>query len=145
MLAKTRRWRYVCRAMNEHLIADLGRFVDEHRVTMSETPGHVRLNIDRFDVSVSVLIPRGVLEWWVEVNDRVSGKKLEDWCDYAYHDAASAQDVSEDMRADVVLFIENVVARPLRIVANGRILEWNAGGDWFQAVPLSSDPESSVG
>lgn len=131
--------------MNEHLIADLGRFVDEHRVTMSETPGHVRLNIDRFDVSLSVLIPRSVLEWWVEVNDRISGKKFEDWCDYACYDAASAQDVAEDMRADVVRFIENVVARPLRIVANGRILEWNAGGDWFQAVPLLSDPESAAG
>ena len=131
--------------MNEHLIADLGRFVDERGVTLSETPGHVRLNIDRFEVSLSVLIPRGVLEWWVEVNDRVSGGKLEDWCDYAGYDAAFAQAVSEDMRADVLRFIENVVARPLRVVANGRVLQWNVGGDWLQAVPLASDAEGSAG
>ena len=55
--------------MNEHLIADLSRFVDERAVTMSETTGHVALNIVRPEVSLSVLIPKLVLEWWVEVND----------------------------------------------------------------------------
>ena len=123
--------------MNEHLISDLGRFVDERGVTVSETPGHVRLNVVRSSVSVSLLIPRGVLEWWVEVNDIASGKKIEDWCDYAGYVAASEEgELTEDMRIDVLRFIENVVSRPLRTAANGRILEWNVGGDWLQAVPL---------
>lgn len=128
--------------MNEHLIADLGRFIDERGVTMSETTGHVRLNIDRFEVALSILIPRGVLEWWVEVDDRVSRQRFEDWCDYVGYDAASGQALSEDMRADVLYFIENAVARPLRVVA-GRVLQWNVGGDWLQAVPLLSDAEGA--
>ena len=33
--------------MNEHLISDLSRFVDERGVTMSETTGHVALSIVR--------------------------------------------------------------------------------------------------
>jgi hypothetical protein len=122
--------------MNEHLIADLGRFVDERHVTMSETPGHVLLNIVRCDVSLSILIPRGVLEWWVEVNDAASGTKIKDWCDYAGYDAAAGQELSEDMRIDVLRFIENVLARPLRV---GLVLEWHVGKDWLQAVPLVAD------
>jgi hypothetical protein len=124
--------------MNEHLISDLGRFVDERGVTMSETPGHVELNIVRADVSLAVLIPRAVMEWWVEVNDKASGKKVVDWCDYTGHDATPERALSEDMRTDVVRFIENVLARPLRVVGNGCILEWHVGPDWLQAVPLVS-------
>ena len=127
--------------MNEHLIADLGRFVDERQVTMSETPGHVTLNIVRSDVSLSILIPRVVLEWWVEVSDSSNGMKIQDWCDYAGYDATADQELSEDMRTDVVRFIENVLARPLRVTGNGRILEWHVGEDWLQAVPLVADAE----
>lgn len=123
--------------MNEHLIADLGRFVDGRGVTMSETSGHVRLNIARSEVSLSVLIPRLVLEWWVEVIEPATGRKIEDWCDYAGYDAADKQELSEAMRIDVVRFIENVLARPLRIAA-GATLEWHVGGEWIQAVPFSS-------
>ncbi len=131
--------------MNEHLIADLGRFVDERGITMSEAPGHVLVHIDRFEVSLSILIPRAVLEWWVEVDDRATGGKFQDWCDYQGYDASSVQELSEDMRADVVRFIENVVARPLRVVANGRVLQWNVGGDWCQAVPLVPDADDAAG
>ena len=124
--------------MNEHLISDLSRFVDEHGVTLSETPGHVKLNIVRSSISLSVLIPRAVLEWWVEVSDRANGAKIEDWCDYAGYDATSGQALSEAMRTDVLSFVENAVARPLRIVAGGQVLEWNVGGEWLQAVPLAA-------
>ena len=127
--------------MNEHLISDLGRFVDGRGVTISETLGHVRLHIVRSQVSLSVLIPRGVLEWWVEVHITSSGKKVEDWCDYAGYDATQKQELSEDMRTDVVRFIENVLARPLRIAGNGRVLEWHVGKDWLRAVPLTPDAE----
>ena len=123
--------------MNEHLISDLNRFVDERGVTLSEASGHVKLNIVRLGISLSVLIPRGVLEWWVEVSDLASGSKVEDWCDYTGYDATSAQTLAEEMRTDVLSFVENAVARPLRTVADGRILEWNVGGDWLQAVPLA--------
>ena len=122
--------------MNEHLIADLGRFVDDRHVTMSEAPGHVELGIVRLDVSLSILIPRVVLEWWVEVSDASSGVKITDWCDYAGYDATADQELSEDMRTDVVRFIENVLARPLRVTENGRILEWHVAEGWRQAVPL---------
>ncbi len=103
---------------------------------MSEAPGHVTLNIVRSDVSLSILIPRGVLEWWVEVSDASSGMKIKDWCDYAGYDAIPDQELSEDMRTDVVRFIENVLARPLRVTENGYVLEWHTGKDWLQAVPL---------
>lgn len=131
--------------MNEHLISDLGRFVDERGVTMSETTGHVELNIVRSEVSLSVLIPRLVLEWWVEVNDISSGKKVVDWCDYAGYDASTEQELSEDMRTDVLHFIENVVARPLRLAESGRILQWHIGGDWTQAVPLVPAAKQALG
>lgn len=131
--------------LNGHLIADLHRFVDEHYVTLAETPGHVKLNIVRSGIALSVLIPKDVLEWWVEVNDTASGAMIEDWCDYAGYDATPARALSEDMRIDVLSFVENAVARPLRIVANGRILEWNVGGVWLQAVPLSARATDSVG
>jgi len=130
--------------MNEHLISDLSRFVDGRSVTMSETPGHVRLNIDRGDVSLSVLIPRGVLEWWVEATATSSGNRVEDWCDYAGYDATLEQELSEDMRADVVSFIENALSRPLRIEEKGRSLEWHIGGEWRQAVPLVQGAEQGA-
>jgi hypothetical protein len=72
----------------------------------------------------------------VEVNDGSSGRKIEDWCDYAGYDAAAEQELSEDMRTDVMRFIENVLVRPLRVAVNGRTLEWHVGKDWLQAVPL---------
>jgi hypothetical protein len=122
--------------MNEHLIADLNRFVDDHAVTLSESPGHVRLNVVRPEVSVSILIPRTVLEWWVEIIDRSTDNKIEDWCDYAGYDAGDRRELSESMRADVVRFIENVLARPLRFPVSRRILEWHVGKSWFQAVPF---------
>jgi hypothetical protein len=130
--------------MNEHLIADLHRFVDERDVTLLEAPGHVTLNIVRLGVSLSVLIPRYVLEWWVEVKDTPSGATAEDWCDYPSYDADSERESSEDMRADVLSFVENAVARPLRSAAAGRILEWNVGGEWLQAVPLVPQAEQRV-
>ena len=85
-----------------------------------------------------------MLEWWVEVNDTSSGKKVVDWCDYAGYDASTEQELSEDMRTDVLRFIENVVARPLRVAENGHILQWHIGGDWFQAVPLVPNPERAL-
>ena len=131
--------------MNEHLIAELSRFVDERGVTMSETAGHIDLKIVRSHVSLSVLIPKAVLEWWVEVNDTSSGKRVVDWCDYAGYDASTEQELSQDMKTDVLRFIENVLARPLRIVENGRILQWHVGGEWLQAVPLVLDAEQALG
>jgi hypothetical protein len=134
-----------CKDMNEHLIADLHRFVDERGVTMSETSGHVKLNIVRSHVSLSILIPRGVPEWWIEVSHPSSGKKVEDWCGYAGYDALTQElELSEDMRADVLRFIENVLVRPLRMVKNGRSLEWHAGRDWHQAVPLADAGQGEV-
>src|SRR4051812_44383539 len=127
--------------MNEHLIADLNRFVDGHSVTLSETAGHVRLNIARSNVALSILIPRGVLEWWVEASVPTSGTKIEDCCDYAGYDASSARDMSEDMRTEVVRFIENVLSRPLRFEKDRCTLEWHVCGDWIQAVPLALDPD----
>jgi len=123
--------------VNEHLIADLGRFVDDRHVTLSETPGHVELSITRLNVLLSILIPRTVLEWWVEVSDVSSGMKIKDWCDYAGYDATAEQELSENMRTDVVSFIENALARPLRIAENSRILEWHVADGWRQAVPLA--------
>jgi len=130
--------------MNDHLIADLGRFVDERCVRLRETPGHVRVDIDRFEVWLSVLIPRAVLEWWVEAEDRVSGTRLKDCCSYDGYDAALVRELAEDMRADVVRFIENAVARPLRVVASGAVLQWNVGGEWVQAIPLVPENEDLV-
>ena len=130
--------------MNEHLISDLERFVDGRNVTMSETSGHVRLSIARAHVSLSVLVPRGVLEWWVEATDISSGGKVQDWCDYAGYDATPAEQLSEEMRNDVVRFVENVVVRPLRFADNGRSLEWHVGRDWLQAVPLRTDAEQGA-
>ena len=131
--------------MNEHLISDLNRFVDERGVTLSEASGHVKLNIVRSGILLSVLIPRAVPEWWVEVSDMSSGAKVEDWCDYAGYNAASAETLADDMRTDVLSFVENAVARPLRTVADGRVLEWNVGGDWRQAVPLAAQGANSIG
>ena len=125
--------------MNEHLISDLGRYVDDRIVMMAETPGHIELNIVRAEVALSVLIPRHVPEWWVEVNDSASGRKIADWCDYAGYDATAGQALSERMRTDVVRFIENVLARPLRVGES--MLEWHVGREWSQAVPLETDAE----
>ncbi len=81
--------------MNGHLISDLNRFVDERGVTLAEAPGHVKLNIVRSGIVLSVLIPRTVLEWWVEVTDVAIGSTVEDWCDYAGYDATSAQALAD--------------------------------------------------
>ena len=131
--------------MNGHLISDLNRFVDERGVTLSEAPGHVKLNIVRPGILLSVLIPRDVLEWWIEVSDMASGAKVEDWCDYAGYDASTKQEPSEDMRTDVLRFIENVVARPRRVTQDGHVLQWHIGGDWCQAVPLVPNAAQALG
>lgn len=127
--------------MNLHLISDLGRFVDGRGVILSEAPGHVELQIVRSEISLSVLVPRAVLEWWVEVKDASNEKRIADWCDYAGYDATTKQELSEDMRNDVLRFVENILARPLRLVENGRKLQWHVGRHWLQAVPLVAEAE----
>ena len=129
--------------MNLHLISDLSRFVDGRGVTLSDAPGHVELRIVRSEISLSVLVPRTVLEWWVEVKDASSGKRIVDWCDYAGYDATTELELSEEMRADVLRFVENILARPLRMVESGRMLWWHVGRRWLQAVPLVAEAEQA--
>ena len=129
--------------MNEHLISDLSRFIDERGVTISQTPGHVRLSIARSNVSIAVLVPRGVLEWWVEVST-ADGPKVEDWCDYAGYEDSPERELAEEMRADVLRFIENALVRPFRLASNGRALEWHVGENWTQAVPLVADADNGA-
>ena len=129
--------------MNLHLISDLSRFVDGRGVTLSDSPGHVELKIVRSEISLSVLVPRTVLEWWVEVKEASSGKRIADWCDYAGYDATTKQELSEDMRTDVLRFVENILARPIRMVENGRKLQWHVGRRWLQAVPLVAEADQA--
>src|SRR5262245_10683149 len=122
--------------MNDALMLDLRRFVEVRGVTFSEARGHGALSVVRGNISLSILVPRNASEWFIEVSDSSSGTRIEDWCEYAGHESTPPEELSANMRVDVLNFVRALLARPLRFGEGGRVLQWNAGEAWLQAVPL---------
>jgi hypothetical protein len=127
--------------MNGALISDIRRFAGQPGVTITDTTEHVQLRIERAEISVSVIVPRSVLEFSIEVHDAGGVCLIEDWLDYAGYDAIPAEELAEEMRAEVLLFAERLLGRSLRVSTSGDSLEWQSGERWLQAVPFVPDAQ----
>jgi hypothetical protein len=121
--------------MNSALISDLQRFANHPGVTISEAAEDVQLRIERPGLSVSLVIPKSVLEFFVDVHDAGGARLIQDWLDYAGYDETPESQLAEEMRAEVLTFIGRLVQRELRLARGGRCLEWQSGERWVQAVP----------
>ena len=102
----------------------------------------VELSLHRSGLHIAVSVPLTVREWSVEVLDRSSGARVEDWCDYDGYDTSAAEQLDRDMARDVDNFVERLLERELRLTARSgtRVaLEWKVGELWEQAVPLAED------
>jgi hypothetical protein len=130
--------------MNSALISDLQRFEGHGGVEISEGVEHVQLLIKRSDLSVSLTIPRTVLEWFVDVHDRDGVRLIQDWVDYAGYDATPESRLAEDMRREVSAFVKRLLDRNLRLTNGGRRLEWQTGDRWLQAIPFVPDAEQAL-
>ena len=115
----------------------------EQRPGVSVTPKGqaTELTLVRGAIEVRVLVPEGVLEWFVEAEDRNSGTRISDWCDYAGYDDTPPAQLQADMAADVAAFVDASIQRDLRYSQDskgGGRFEWLVEGNWQQAVPLVS-------
>lgn len=95
----------------------------------------------RNDVEVRVLVPENVLEWFVDVEQRGSGSRVSDWCDYEGYGGSPTPALEDCMAEDVAAFVNQLIERELRYVLDenrptrGR-LEWYVDGQWHQAIPF---------
>ncbi|MEM9403486.1 MAG: hypothetical protein AAGA44_13490 [Pseudomonadota bacterium] len=104
----------------------------------------------RDSVSVDVIVPDNVLEWFVRVHQ--TGKLVaQDWCDYCGYDQTPIAESSRDMANDVDQFLKLVVESELRIKQRektwilGRtkpVLQALYGGSWRQVVPFAGSAGS---
>jgi hypothetical protein len=127
--------------MNSALIADLDRFAGQPGVEVFERTEHVQLLINRSGFTISLVIPRSVPEFFVEVHDADGVRLIEDWLDYAGYDARPELQVAEEMRAEVLTFVARLLNLQLRLAQEGRNLEWQSGERWLQAIPFVPDAE----
>lgn len=128
--------------MNCALISDLQRIAGERGVKVFEADEHVELRLLRPEFSITLVVPKSVLEFFVDVHDPKGGLLIQDWLDYAGYDATAEQRLAEEMRAEVVTFVERLVQRNLRLVCGHcSNLEWQTGERWLQAVPFVPDAE----
>jgi hypothetical protein len=131
--------------MNSALISDLHRIESHHGAEIFEGAEHVQLLIKRSGLSVSLTIPRSVLEWFVDVHDADGVCLIKDWLDYAGYDATPESQLAEDMRDEVLRFVDRLLDRNLRLVQGHRSsLEWQVGERWLQAVPFTADAEQAL-
>jgi hypothetical protein len=131
--------------MNGSLIADLRRIAGQSAVTMSEADEHVQLRISRAHFSISVVVPKSVLEFSIDVCDLEGGLLVHDWLDYAGYDATPEPQLAEEMRVEVATLVERLTVRNLRLVRGGRnSLEWQTGDRWLQAIPFVPDVERAL-
>lgn len=125
--------------MNSAIISNLKRLAD---VNPTEAVEHVRVDVCRDEVTLSITIPISVLEWWVEATEIATGRSVQDWCDYEGYEESSIKSLAADMSADVEAFITHVLSRRIRFVENEDVVEWEVGGVWQQAIPFAPEPNN---
>jgi hypothetical protein len=130
--------------MNGPLISDLHRFVGQPGLEISEGPESVHLLIQRSSFSVSLVVPKSVLEFSVDVHDAEGVRLIEDWLDYAGYDATPEAQLADEMRVEVLTFVARLLDRNLRLAQGGPSLEWQTGERWLQAIPFVPDAEQSL-
>jgi hypothetical protein len=127
-------------AMNGALISDIHGLAGQTGVTIEDSAEQVELHIARSGIGVSIAVPRSALQFSIEVRDARGTRLIEDRLDYSCYDAAPEQRLADEMRAEVLQFLERLLIRSLRMTNTG-ILEWQSGGRWLQAVPYVPDTE----
>jgi hypothetical protein len=115
----------------------------ERRPGVSVTPKGqaLELTLVRNDIEVRVLVPESVLEWFVDAEDRISGAKVSDSCDYAGYDDTPDGELETDMAEDVAAFVNQLIERNLRCEQDSKrsrrsVIEWFVDGQWQQALPF---------
>jgi hypothetical protein len=92
------------------------------------------------DITFEVTIPDDVLEWFVVARSNAS-VIWEDWCDYYPLEKEVDDQLADEMRTDLQLFVAAVVEGEFR-VNNGR-LEHFAAGAWSE-FGIGSQPDQAV-
>jgi hypothetical protein len=102
---------------------------------------------------VEVLVPKGVVEWFVTARDVEGVEVWSDWVDYTgYEPSPSMPVLVERMCKDLEAFLGDLVAATdLRVVPRRRpwsvgrmVAEWCIGGQWKPVLPVTSDPSTDV-
>jgi hypothetical protein len=131
--------------MNSALISDLQSIAGKAGIKILDAGERVELRILRHEFSILLVVPKSVLEFFIDVND-LDGKLLvQDWMDYAGYDATPEEQLAQEMRSEVMTFVERLIQRKLRLVRASRSsLEWQSGERWLQAVPFVPDTEQAL-
>ncbi|MFT3807990.1 hypothetical protein [Arenimonas sp.] len=119
----------------------LRQFDGRPGVSIAAKGAALELKLVRGDVEVRVVVPAEVLEWFVDVEQRPSGSRATDWCDYEGYDNRPVSELDEDMAEEVTAFVSRLIERDLRYVGSKNrpdrgVLEWLIDGQWHQAVPF---------
>lgn len=120
----------------------IDRFRARDGVTVAESSDQYRAMIRRDHVELIVTVPKGVLEWFVDVKGP-DGAEVSDWCDYEGYDDSAADSLARDMTDDLDVFLSNALRSELRFVNLPALvgkkwrLEWFVDGVWRVAVPLT--------
>jgi hypothetical protein len=110
-------------------------------VSLASTPGALHLTIQKHGVSVKVLVPDSVLEWFADAEPLEGGSKVSDWCDYEGYDNTPVAELEHDMAEDIASFVNQLIERDLRYAVDSKrptkaVLEWSVDGQWKQALPF---------
>lgn len=95
------------------------------------------LELSRHGIVVKVTVPDEVLEWFVDVEEG----DVHDWWDYTGYDDTPADQLAEEMTADIAIFVGWLLTRKLRIrrKSGSNVLEWLNEEEWNQAIPFTDE------
>lgn len=135
----------------------IDKFKDHDDVTVRASDNQKTLELKSEHLTITVTVPRDVLEWWVDVTDKGEMVAI-DWWDYEDYDDTPREDLARSMASDIDVFVKNLLTRELRLVPaprtglsriiwswmnrdirrpdNRHVLEWKMGETWKQAVPF---------
>src|SRR5690349_11779386 len=98
----------------------LRQFASYPGVSVTPKGEALELKLVRGDIEVRVVVPVGVLEWFVDVERSSSGSRASDWCDYQGYDNTPVAELERDMAEEVVAFVNQLIARDLRYVEDAK-------------------------
>jgi hypothetical protein len=122
------------------LRAFAARFEDCNLV---EGKSSIELVLRKGALTISVMVPLEVYEWYVDVKETSTALQSHDWYDYAGYESNRGEDLDRAMAQDLTQFLENILVRPLRMRESGNeahaALDWWVQNSWRQCVPATGE------